>query len=103
VDQRAAVPACAELLHAAAGAGGAATGGLYRLADAPDTGRYRLGHSFFTAGAGEAWDIELGLFRLWPDRMGGGAVLRLEGGGAGDCVGCGGAHRPAGAEKPGLG
>ena len=41
LDLGATFPARAQLLHGAAGPGGAATGHLHRLADAPDVGRHR--------------------------------------------------------------
>ena len=41
LDFRAALPACAQLLHGAAGSGGAAARDLHRLADAPHVGRHR--------------------------------------------------------------
>ena len=50
VDLREPVSACAELLHAAAGPGGAAARDLYRLADAPHAGRPSGGRIVHPAG-----------------------------------------------------
>ena len=54
LDQRAAFPACAELLHAAARPRGAATGDLHRLAAAPHGRRHRCRAAVRAALAGAA-------------------------------------------------
>ena len=55
LDLRAAVPARAQLLHAAARARGAAARDLHRLADAPDLGRHRRGRAVRAAVARASW------------------------------------------------
>ena len=72
LDQREAFPACAELLHAAARARGAAAGHLHRLADAPHLGRHRRRRAVRAALAVHPDRLELDLpafrrrCRWWP-------------------------------------
>ena len=82
LDLREPVPACAELLHAAAGTGGAAACDLYRLAVAPDRRRHHGRRSVHPARRRRHHGIELHLRGLWQCRLRRGGVLRTEGGGA---------------------
>ena len=84
LDLREPVPACAELLHAAAGPGGAAARDLYRLADAPDRRRHHGRRAVHPARHHRHHGAELHLRGLRQCRLRRGAVLRPEGRGAGD-------------------
>ncbi len=77
MDLREPVPACAELLHAAAGPGGAAACDLCRLADAPDRRRHHGGRAVHVPGIiaimalsivyaayGKVWYVEALFFGL---------------------------------------
>ena len=92
-------PARAQLLHAAARAGGAAARDLYRLADAPHArrhhGRRPLRHPRHHLHHG----VELRLRRLRQRAGHRRAVLRPQGGGAGDRAGGGVPHRQARAQE----
>ena len=76
------VPACAELLHAAARPGGAAACDLCRLADAPDRRRHHGGRPVHRARHHRHHGLELHLRGLWQRLVCRGAVLRAEGRGA---------------------
>ena len=85
LDRRAAVPARAQLLHAAARPRGAAARRLYRLAAAQDEGRARRGHAVRPAGLPVDPGAELSSMSLYGNvPLVAGAVLRPQGGGAGD-------------------
>src|SRR5207248_1412739 len=88
MGRREPVPACAELLHAVAGARGAAAGDVYRLADASLARRDRRRRAVRAAGRRRDHGAQLDLrrFRSGADRCR--AVLRAQGGGAGDCTAC---------------
>ena len=100
LDQRGAIPACAELLHAVARPGGAAAGDLHRLAPAPYVGRHRRRRIVRAAGHARDAGPELALRSLLCTGTGGGAVLRPQ-----SCSARGRdrsrvAHRPSRAEEP---
>ena len=99
LDRRTAIPACAELLHAAAGTGSAAAHGVHRLAAASHARRPRRRDVVRAARIGRDHGAVLAVRRARRRAGGGGAVLRPQGGGAGDRAGSGRAHRPAGAEE----
>ena len=84
LDLREPVPACAELLHAAAGPGGAAARHLYRLADASHRRRPHGGRAVHPARHHRHHGAELHLRGLRQCRLRRGAVLRAEGRGARD-------------------
>ena len=99
VDRRAAFPAGAELLHAAARPRGAAARHLHRLADAQDQGRAARRHAVRAAGPARHHGAELDLRAARQGHGGAGPVLRPEGGGAGDRDRGGAARRPARARR----
>ena len=101
LDQREALPARAELLHAAARPRGAAAGHLHRLADAPHLGRHRGGCAVRAALAVHPDRPELGLCGLWQRALGGRAVLRHQAGGGGHRAAGGAPHRQQDAEDTG--
>ena len=84
LDLREPLPACAELLHAAAGTGGAAAGDLYRLAVAPYRRRHHGRRPVHSPRRHRHHGPELRLCRLRQGRIRRGSVLRAEGRGAGD-------------------
>ena len=94
------VSACAELLHAAAGAGGAAARDLYRLAAAPDRRRHHGRRAVHPARHHRHHGLELHLRGLRQCRLRRGAVLRPEGGGARDRDPGRGPRRQARAAQP---
>ena len=78
LDRREAVPACAELLHAAARPRGAAARDLCRLAAARRARRNRRGHTFRAPGLRGAARAQHRLSPLRTSAAGRGAVLRLK-------------------------
>ena len=76
LDLGAALPACAQLLHALARPRGAAAGHLHRLADAPHLGRHRGGCAVRAALAVHPHRTELGLRGLRRGELGGRDLLR---------------------------
>ena len=103
LDRRGPVPARAELLHAAAGTGSAAARGVHRLAAASHARRRRRRDVVRAARIGRDHGAVLAVRRPRRRADGRGAVLRPQGGGAGDRAGSGRAHRPPGAEERGHG
>ena len=100
LDQRAALPARAELLHAAARPRGAATGHLHRLAAASHVGRHRRRRAVRAALVVHSRRPELGLPALRRRAGGGRVVLWPEARGDGAGAACGPPHRHARAEEP---
>ena len=101
LDFRKPFPARAELLHAAAGPGSAATRDLYRLAAASHRRRHHGRRAVHPARRDRHHGPELHLRGLWQCRLRRGAVLRPQGGGArhrdpGRC-----SRRQAGIAQPG--
>src|SRR5690606_1203622 len=84
VGERRAVFARVELLHAVAGAGGAAAGDLRRVAVAPGVGRAGGGGVVRVAGRGADVGDLVALRDAGRRAAGGGGFLRAEAGGAGD-------------------
>ena len=100
LDQRSAIPACAQLLHAAARPGGAAARDLHRLAPAPYVGRHRCRRLVRAAGHARDAGPELALRSLLCAGTGGGAVLRPQSCGARGRDRSRAAHRPSRVEEP---
>jgi hypothetical protein len=85
LDQRAALPARAELLHAAARPRGAAAGHLHRLADAPHLGRHRGRRAVRAALAVHPDRAVVGLPGFGDVPLVAGPLLRHQAGGDASC------------------
>ena len=99
LDFGSAISARAQLLHAAAGARGAAARDLYRLADAPHAGRHHGRRAVRHSRHHRDHGAELRLCRLRQRAGDRGAVLRAQGGGARDRAGGRVPHRQALAQE----
>ena len=102
VGRRAAVPACAQFLHAAAGAGGAKARDLYRLAAAWRARRARGRHPVRAAGRVRDAGLEPALRARARLPVGGWRAVRHQGRRAGDRARSADPHRQAGAQDLGA-